>query len=122
MMDKSGGLRKLIREINKIYLDESATTPLGFMYTTVVYPIYSTIIVSYIKLVPHTLHSRYDMVSEPSALPRNVKELQEHLKNVDKTYDHCSTAWAQGEADKFTGETFHVCIYHEKNPASKSKA
>ena len=39
-------------------------------------------------------------------LLRNVKDLQQHLVQVDKVYDNCSSAWAQGEADKFTGEAF----------------
>ena len=43
---------------------------------------------------------------------RHMKDLQEHLKAVDKHYDVCSAAWAQGEADKFVGETLLVCTTH----------
>ena len=35
---------------------------------------------------------------------RLVAELQQHLAEVDKHYDRCNDAWAQGEADRFTGD------------------
>lgn len=60
--------------------------------------------------------------TKSATLLRCVKDLQEHLKQVDRIYDVCSSAWAQGEAEKFTGEAFHDCnpshVYSITNTAN----
>lgn len=51
--------------------------------------------------------NRYEMGPLRQSLFRDLRcvaDLEKHLKEVDSHYDLCNDAWAQGEADKFTGE------------------